>query len=216
MATDRDQLLSVIREFDDVLEDCLLLYLDATTALMKWYDFLVQAQQSTRSTMGLTIEDLDKRGFWYGRGDPNDLNTMILGARTQGEVKLRNQKGGKNHILLGQRFVVDVYCYWEDEYRSKIAMCSDKKRNLIVGDVFGDIRLLRNSIIHHRGIALPEITRCKILKSFQDGDLIYLDEDRIVEVIGLVRRWLEEFAKEETGQILGLLGRTAASGHPRL
>jgi hypothetical protein len=45
-------------------------------------------------------------------------------------------------------------------------------------DLWGDFNLLRNSIVHNRGIAVSTIARCKIIKRFKPGDPMTITPER--------------------------------------
>jgi hypothetical protein len=156
--------LEIIHEFDAAIDDAVALYLDSQVAMTMFSETLTKLQLRIAAQERLSVQHLDQLSYTYGNGDPNDPPSVGLVSVTQGMVKARNAKGGRNHLLLGQRFIVDLYSFWEDGYRSKIAEALNQERGSIRSDVFGDIRHLRNSVVHHFGIALPDITKCKILK----------------------------------------------------
>jgi len=205
--------LELIRDFDQTLEESVGLYLDAEAAMIAYAAQLQKAQEQISATSGKSGAELDALAYSYGRGDPNDPNSLHLHAVTQGGLKARNAKGGRNHILLGQRFIVDIYTYWEDGYRSRIAEALSVSRATILADIFGDIRQIRMSIIHHRGVALPDVEKCRILNWFKSGDLIQLTSPQFEVIVVEVRKWLETFGIEKTGSSPGLAGRWGASGH---
>ncbi len=206
--------LVIIREFDTAMDDAIGLYLDAKSAMVKFADLQTELQIANAAQFGMSIAELDNLSFTYGTGDPNDPQSLHLHATTQGNLKARNSKGGKNHLLLGQRFIVDLYTFWEDSYRTQIAEALNRDRDTIRSNIFGDLRLMRNSIIQHRGIALPEIIRCKSLVWFGPGDIIDISDDsRFHSIITETRRWLEAFGSEVSGSAPGLIDRHGPSGH---
>ena len=61
--------------------------------------------------------------------------------------------------------LISIYQYWEDYFRSKIAnYLYLKDKSDLKSPIMGDVRRLRVSIIHHKGIALKDVERCEILK----------------------------------------------------
>lgn len=208
-----EAVLKLIREFDQTLEDLVGLYLDAGAAMIAYAAQLQKPHEVYSTESGKSVAELDALPFSYGKGDPSDPASLHLHAVTQGGLKARNAKDGRNHILLGQRFIVDVYTYWEDGYRSRIAEVLDVNRKTILADIFGDIRQIRISIIHHRGVALEDVEKCKILNWFKKGDLIQLTSDQFETIVFEVRKWLVAFGIEKTGSSPGLAGRWGPSGH---
>jgi hypothetical protein len=208
-----EAVLDLIRDFDKTLEESVGLYLDAETAMIAYATNLQKIQEQVSIQTGLSVAELDARVFSYGRGDPSDPNSVHLHAVTQGGMIARNAKGGENHVILGQRFVVDIYTYWEDGYRSRIADALGVSRSTILADIFGDVRHIRNSIIHHRGIALPDVENCKILNWFKKGDVIQISSSKFETMVIEVRKWLEAFGSEKTGSSPNIAGRSGPSGH---
>ena len=120
-------------------------------------------------------------------------------------------------MLLGQRFIVDLYTSWEVSYRKPIATALNRKPNSIQSDVFNHLRIMRNSILRHRGIALPEIKKCEKLNWFNPGDVIDISDDaKFRSIITETRTWLEAFGLEVGGSSPGLLARYGPSGHGKI
>ena len=76
-----------------------------------------------------------------------------------------------------------IYQYWENYYRPKIAEEKRVLKENIKWDIMGDLKLFRESIIHHRGIAIPKIKNCKMLKWFEEGEIINIDNHQFEEII---------------------------------
>ena len=90
------------------------------------------------------------------------------------DIISRNSPNGTNSLLIANLCLVAIYQYWEDHYRQMIARSLNVSKNDIQVAVFGDIKLLRESIIHHRGISTPKVDRCKIVKWFKQGEQIQI------------------------------------------
>ena len=59
-------------------------------------------------------------------------------------------------------------------------------------DIWGDLRHIRNSIVHNNGVAYSKVTNCKIIQCFKPGDKVELDFEKM-RVIFLL---LAEFRNE--------------------
>jgi hypothetical protein len=136
-------------EFDTVIDDAVGLYLDAKSAMGWFANFLTQVQTEFAPQLEISIDQFDSASFTYGSGDPNDPRSLDLHSTTQGNIRARNAKGGRNHLLLGQRFIVDLYAFWEDSYRSRIADVLNRERTSIRSDVFGDLPYPRLRGVRH-------------------------------------------------------------------
>lgn len=159
-------------------------YLDAITgfcALVEEYDAAKSRMMAIRST--IPAEAFDGASFTYGTGHPSRPSSRVVHSCTQGEYRQRNDLGGRNHIVMGQLCLAHIYGFWEDCFRGQIAACCGKQKDDLKLDVMGDIRLLRNSIIHHRGVALKNVEACKLLKWFREGDAMILTPQHFEELI---------------------------------
>jgi hypothetical protein len=103
----------------------------------------------------------------------------IEGARAlSGEVS----EGGSTHSRLTQQWIVTVYTGWDAEFRKRVAAARGLKKEMIRVDFFGDLRHLRNDIVHNRGrVSRDHSTKCKVIlkRELNPGDQIYLRDDEL-------------------------------------
>ena len=107
----------------------------------------------------------------------------LSNVSTTDELMKRNQVDGRNSCLIAQSTLTTIYHFWDDYFRELIA--SDlglSTKNDLKVDALGDIRHLRISIVHHRGIALPDVEKAKVFKWFNEGDSIDLTFDHMLEM----------------------------------
>lgn len=90
-----------------------------------------------------------------------------------------------------------LYQYWEDYHRGEIANDLGIPRNDLRAAIFGDIRLLRHSILHHEGTALKEVERCKLVQWYEEGDEIFIDKAKFIELLGHVRDMLNLLVQDQ-------------------
>lgn len=109
------------------------------------------------------------------------------------DLKARNSEGGINFFFIANACLVAIYQYWEDHYRRSIAHCFKRQKNEIKAPIFGDLRILRISIIHNNRKAIPEIKDCEILKWFNEGDLIQLSREKFDQMIDEILECLLQF-----------------------
>lgn len=67
-----------------------------------------------------------------------------------------NSPGGINQRQLSYSVIVFIYTYWEDEIRPRLAKAAGKDDNSVKSDIMGDLRCIRNSILHTKGVFTPE------------------------------------------------------------
>ena len=107
------------------------------------------------------LPSVDARLVFAGPGF--DLNDLL---RREGPVEQMAFKG----------WVEEVYFLWDHRYRQLMKDRLDASDAIAPkADAPGDLRLIRNDLIHNAGIAREESTgRCKILRWFTTGDRIVL------------------------------------------
>jgi hypothetical protein len=90
--------------------------------------------------------------------------------------------------------LVFTYHVWDEKYRDAIAQEKGILQKDVSVDVLGDMRLLRNSIIHNKGFAAPDVAQCKTIIRFKPGDKIELNKDDVNFIIRQLRIQLAKYA----------------------
>lgn len=197
---DYEKALELLSEFYQAVDSIYGVYLHSTHGLCLLKKEYVATQRLTVKMLEKTnpklanIEHLDTLPAMYGKGDPNKPGSVMLHTCSQGELKARNEEGGANHRFIANMCLVSIYQYWEDHYRKEIALAlgQDKEDS----DIMGDIRRLRKSIIHHKGVALREVRNCKILKQFNEGDQIFIDKKMFEQIIYEIYAYINGLARK--------------------
>jgi hypothetical protein len=202
-------------EFTNFWQRLQALYLDAAAGFALVRAHVEQEQSTSRAYVQgseLDSEEFqDTRMFTYGRIFSESFCTSGIHEAKQGEVKARNAPDGANFIALGQLCLVSFYDFWNEYLRREYVVAkgkldpkeSDKDvvkcavREHASHDLWGDIRRLRESIVHHRGIAVPEVAQCRLIKWFQPGDSIALNPDRMRTLFLALLKFRNELFKEQ-------------------
>jgi hypothetical protein len=136
----------------------------------------------------LSIKEFDASCMIYSKGKKGESDYRVLHyCPTQGEYKRRNSPDGENYRFIGNMALISIYEYWESSCRNKVAAFYGVKQKQIKSEIFGDLRLIRNSIIHHAGIALPEIEKCKRFNWYKNGDTIFIDGDQMEDIVSAIK-----------------------------
>lgn len=178
-----DKALDLIKEFIKIIHDTYGMYHDATSGYYLMHKQVLELQNRITVISGKSIEELDEIPWTYGEGEPSEGASQWLHTVKQGELKERLQPEGQNNIILGHVVITQIYQYWNDKYRGEIEVALGMKKNDLKANVFGDIRLMRNSIVHHRAIALKEIDKCEVYQWFKEGDEISFTAEQIKLII---------------------------------
>ena len=191
MTVKKEDINSYISEFLKVIDSIYGLYLDSTLGFKLVENYINNMQKNAMKLIGhaATIAKLDEKAFSYGNGHPE--RGLILHRTTQGELKKRNKKDGPNFKVAGNLLVVQIYQYWEDYYRGKLANLKGLEKDGLKSDVFGELKEFRASIIHNKGNTTNEqATKTKKFKWFTKGEEIFLTENQVLEIVEAVNEYL--------------------------
>jgi hypothetical protein len=210
------RLLDLFWQFASKLEELHTLYLDSLVGYSILHERLNSHQDAIRELFGdheygtrefqdtcsIVYKDLSNRDFTPVSTSP---------VMKQGKMRVRVEDDGKNALLLGNQCLVSAYAYWEEYLRVEIGKAigvlpqdakadEDARKVLnkhVKSDLWGDIRYIRNSLVHNNGIANSEMSKCKIIKWFSPGQSIVLNHDRmriIFLALGKYRNELHEMS----------------------
>jgi len=85
--------------------------------------------------------------------DPNNIELKTIASIKQGELIQALRRGGDFEIQNCHAFVVFIFHLWDEYYRPRIAKAMGLEQSKqLKSDLFGDVRLLRNAIIHNQAI----------------------------------------------------------------
>lgn len=194
------RLLNLYHEFKKKLEEQHTLYLDSTIGFK-----FINARLGSIQKLSKDLFD----GHEYGEASFQDTCLISYEAlcgedlvvqstiplMRQGEVKKRTKENGNNYWLIGFQCIVSMYSYWEVYLRNEIANALGKEKNEIKHPIWGDMRWLRHSVIHHDCIAKPEIVKCEIIKWYKPGDQIRLSFQQMNSIFKLLAFYRNELHK---------------------
>ncbi len=197
--------MKIVYEFISRVNDIYALYLDSWSGLRKIREDLIKRQiktadQDPAEERKKILDSLDAAWTMYGHGPPTDDENLDHSS-TQQEFKERNADNGLNQRLMSNLCLVTIYQYWEDYYRDKIAeafgLTGTQRKKFVTSDLMGDMRHLRISIIHHNTIAKKEVENNLVLRWFKEGDQIFIDQDKMRELVNHIRDNFEIQVKKE-------------------
>jgi len=193
-------LVETAQEFADRLDKLYGLYLDTTLGFKANLDVLKNGQEASAHLVSDPTE-LYNLPVFIGRGDPNNPNNVLLYQTTQGKFKARNAPGGANYRLLSQYFVVLAFHLWEHEYRPRIAsLFGLKEADEFKMPIFGDIRLLRNEILKHRGVLTKDtVKKLQVVGGLQVGGVIDFSGYDLEQLVHTVKAALDNLVQSATG-----------------
>ncbi len=172
-------------EFKDQIDQLYGTYHDATIGFVT----LVAKFKNNSSA-----PDPDKT-LHYGTADPNDPNTKTLHSVKFSDLYKRNEPNGLNNWIIGRMLLASIYNLWEDHYRPEFAdQLGFKEKKEIKSDLFGEIGIIRNAIVHNQGKKNSKFKRLKKIK-FLAKESVQPTREDIEKVITLIYLELNEIEK---------------------
>ena len=194
---------NIIREYVRILDSIYGVFLDSCQGFSSAKSLFEQSQLLTIKRnrkleaakrppsnvhYNLTINDFDTSCMIYSKGKKEESDYRVLHyCPTQGEYKRRNSPEGENYRFIGNMALIAIYEYWESSCRNKLAVYHGVKLKQIKSQIFGDLRFLRHSIVHHGGIALPVVEKCKEFIWYKASDEIFINGDQMEEIVAAIK-----------------------------
>jgi hypothetical protein len=122
----------------------------------------------------------------FANGDPNLSSTLHAGRMRVSDFGALAAEGGLAEQRLGHQLIVFVYTIWDATYRPNLARSLSVEPNAIEAQIMGDLRLLRNDIVHNEGIA-DKSAEATELRWFQRGEAILVRHQHVAELDYKVR-----------------------------
>lgn len=205
------RLLELFWEFASKIEALHILYLDSIAGYSVLHERLSAHQENVRSILGnheyATAEFQDTCSIVYENLSGKEFSPVSMSpVMKQGDVKNRVRDNGANALLLANQCIVSAYSYWEEYLRIEIgkaigvlpqdAKSDEGTREIlnqhVTSELWGDIRHIRNSIVHTNGIANSDTAKCKLIKWFGPGDRIELDYEKMRQIFLMMGRFRNE------------------------
>jgi hypothetical protein len=182
--------VATVREFLAELDEVFGFYLDAGIALYI-------ARERLAAMKGMHGVDGDS-SFMFKDGPPTGTPEQELEASihatTLDALLDRMARNAVDELKAADATVVFAYHLWEEKYRRNLTSQDGKPLEELSSDIMGDLRLVRNSIIHNKGVASVETARCKVLTFIKPGHRIALDRDHMNFIIRRIKDEMNAYA----------------------
>lgn len=183
----------LFHELSKKIENQHTLYLDSISGYSILHERILKKQADIKSILGnhecASTEFQDTCSTIYKQFADKDYRPVSMSpVMKQGDVKSRTNINGQNYLMLGEQCIVSMFSYWEEYLRLEIGIAigvlpenakpTKKNKEIlnvhVTSNIWGDIRYLRNSIVHNNSVAIKEMSKCKIITCFPPGNEIRL------------------------------------------
>lgn len=174
----------VIREYIDFVNRQVGVYMDALAGFAGHHTRIERQVHRINRPVNSHVDNEGQRIVVYASYEdptqPDVIHNRIIRAT---HYIAANSKGGSNEQQHSQAILVFLFTYWEDEIRPRLATSKGVELQEIRSDIMGDLRILRNVILHSKGIIHSE--KHKELKKL--GDMFIADQPVHVSYEGMHR-----------------------------
>lgn len=180
----KESVEQVIRQYIDFVNNQVGVYMDALAGFAGHYTRIELKVQRILRKANSRRDDKGHQVLVYASyEDPSQqisIHNRIIRAR---DYLSANSPGGSNEQQHSQAVLVFLFTYWEDEIRPRLAKLKNIELQEIRSNIMGDLRILRNVILHSKGIIRRE--KHKELKKL--SDMFVVDQPVHVSYEGMHR-----------------------------
>lgn len=155
----------------NVATSSLLYLLDCTQAMHLAEKKNVEYRRDARGASAISLEDAVRA--WGNDSHTPEYPRLRAGLSIYGEpLFTRTATNGPIEQTLLRGYIVDIFGLWERRYRNHLKRAFDHIPGSIRPrqDVLGDMRLIRNDLLHSDVSQRNESASCKTLRWFKEGE----------------------------------------------
>lgn len=121
--------------------------------------------------------------------DPNAPEVVHVRIGKADDYVADNSPNGYNEQQLIFSLLVFIYTYWEDEIRPKLANAAMVDIKAINCEIMGDLRCIRNCILHSKGVFVSEWYRklTKLKEHFTENGRIEINSDLMHYILSQIK-----------------------------
>ncbi len=143
----------IIREYIDFVNKQVSVYMDALAGFAGHHVRIERQVHRINKAVNSSIVEKGQhvvmRASYEDPTQPDVIHDRIIRASDYIEA---NSEGGFNAQQHSQAVLIFIFTYWEDEIRPRLAAARNVELHEIGSDIIGDLRILRNIILHAKGI----------------------------------------------------------------
>lgn len=197
--------LAIIREFIDFVNAQVGVYMDCVSGF-EGNTIRISRQVARESRPSKRYKKDGHDTIMYASFERPDLPDVIHHRIIRVKDFLTaNDPRGFNHRQITWSIITFIFAYWDEQVRPKLAQerCVESKE--ITFDIMGDIRLVRNAIIHNAGVLSDSHHRRLVfLKEIVSPDqMINLSYDDFHKLLYLVKKETAKFTIKPFSDIPG-------------
>jgi hypothetical protein len=179
----------IIREYIDFVNQQVGVYMDAMSGFAGNHARV--ERQVCRVIRKSKLKENDEQPMvWASYEDPSKPDIIHNRIVRSSEYLSSNSVDGPNAQQHSQAILVFLFTYWEDEIRPRLAKSMNITVSEIKSDIMGDLRIIRNVILHSKGIIRHDKHKdLKLLREmFAVGQPVYISYEDIHKIFILIKQ----------------------------
>jgi len=195
----------VVRDFIDFVNLQVGAYMDAMAGFAGHHVRVERQVHRINRRTGVKPDGLIVYASYEDPSKPDFVLNRIVRAS---EYLALNARGGGNEQQHARAVLIFLITYWEDSVRPRLAAARGCQVNEIKSDIMGDLRVIRNVVLHSKGVIRPDKHRDlkllgDVLKPDEPVRILYEDMHRIFVLIKqecarLMQSWLGDASIDPT------------------
>ncbi|MCK5492113.1 MAG: hypothetical protein KAJ14_03275 [Candidatus Omnitrophica bacterium] len=187
----KEKLDDIIREYIDFINNQVGVYMDALAGFEGHH---VRIERQVHRISKITGSKIDENGkrivmrtSYEDPSQPDIIHNRIIRAS---DYIAANSRGGANEQQHAQATIVFIFTYWEEEIRPRLSRSRSVELSKINSDIMGDLRILRNVILHSKAIINPDKYKSlKLVQNlFKSNHKIHLSYDDMHKIFVLIKQ----------------------------
>lgn len=147
----------VVREYIDLVNSQVGVYMDALAGFAGHY---IRVERQVHRILGpkgrVDLASRERVVVWASYEDPASPDVIHNRIIRADDYLAINSRGGSNEHQQAQSVLIFLFTYWELEIRPRLAAVAALPLDDIKSNIMGDLRLLRHSILHAKGVLRPD------------------------------------------------------------
>lgn len=197
--------LNVLRAFIDFVNRQVGVYCDCLAGFQGNVARVERQVARVNRPVGRRIENGQPIVVYASLEDPSRPDVIHHRIIRADEFLAANSERSYNEQQVCWSIIVFVFAYWDEEVRPEIAAIRGIKTSEVVVDALGDLRLLRNSIIHNAGLLVAgDHAKLKVLQAVCDSDaIISLSHDQMHRIFVAIKQAIAALILQHLGHLPG-------------
>jgi hypothetical protein len=181
----------IIKEYIDFVNSQVGVYMDALAGFEGHSVRIERQVHRISKATGIKIDETGKkivmRTSYEDPSQPDVIHNRIIRASDYIDA---NSNGGSNEQQLAQSVLVFIFTYWEEEIRPRLSKSKGVELSKITSDIMGDLRILRNVILHSKAVMKTDKHKSlKLLKNlFKPNHKIHVSYDDMHKIFVLIKQ----------------------------